>query len=118
MIDHDDDCTCFKCKLKTIQFGNVTPPPERLMEQQRAKDLPAYKRLRDQGLQPKRTTGCAELETRATDQFEIDFHGLVSDRLKKTHVPVIKEAMQMAQESTWSPIDEVHKRREQAAAVQ
>lgn len=36
------------------------------------KDMPAYKRLRDNGLQPKSIDGCAELETRATTKTEVE----------------------------------------------
>lgn len=75
------DPDCFRCKLVSVQFGNVEPPPQRLTEARWSKDLPAYKRLRDQGLQPKATKGCYELETRAHSQFEIDHHGLVEPTL-------------------------------------
>lgn len=106
---HDD---CFACKLSSIQFGNVEPPPQRLIEHQRDKDLPAYKRLRDQGLQPKKTVGCYELEARAHSQFEIDHHGLVEPGLwGKTKnqiaetVQAVREGMRTAQEMGVTPQD-------------
>lgn len=36
------------------------------------RDLPAYKRLRDSGLQPKATSGAAYIESRATERFEVE----------------------------------------------
>lgn len=100
---HDDqcegpDCRCYARKLRTIQFGNVQPPPERAVETQREKDLPAYQRLRRQGLQPKATRGCAELETRAHSQFEIDMHKLVEPTLWKRAKGQITETMAAVQE--------------------
>lgn len=99
--------TCFGCKLRSVQFGNTMPPPERLIEQQRAKDLPAYKRLRDQGLQPRRTVGCAELETRAESQEEIDVHGLIDPKLLRGYRTQIQDGMALAKESGWSPVQQV-----------
>ena len=37
-----------------------------------AKDGPAYKRLRKQGLQPRRIDGCAEVEQRAESRVEVE----------------------------------------------
>jgi hypothetical protein len=36
------------------------------------KDRPAYKRLRDQGLQPRQIDGCAEIEQRAETRVEVE----------------------------------------------
>lgn len=41
-------------------------------ERQWDRDFPAYKRLRAEGLQPRRSDGCAELEQRATDRHQIE----------------------------------------------
>jgi hypothetical protein len=67
---HDDDC--FGCKLATIQFSNVEPPPERTMEIRFTRDMDAYKRLRRQGYQPRMTKNCAEVEARAKTKFEVE----------------------------------------------
>lgn len=96
--DAGHDPGCYGCKLVSIQFGNVEPPPQRLIEQRRAKDLPAYQRLRRQGLQPKATKGCHELETRAHSQFEIDHHGLVEPGLWGKTKNQIAETQQAVQE--------------------
>lgn len=93
---HEGDC--FGCKLVSVQFGNVEAPPERLIEAQRAKDLPAYQSLRHQGLQPKATKGCHELATHAHTQFEIDMHGLVEPTLWKKTGSAVTDTMQMVRE--------------------
>ncbi len=46
------------------------------------KDLPAYKRLRKQGFQPKSTLGAAALEAGATTKFEVQ-SGKISKEPKK-----------------------------------
>lgn len=52
-------------------------------ERQLEKDLPAYKRLRDEGMQPKSTVGAAELETRATTKYEVETGTLVDKYIAK-----------------------------------
>jgi putative FmdB family regulatory protein len=47
-------------------------------EKQLEKDLPAYARLRKEGMQPKSTVGAAELEARAESRFEVEY-GTVAD---------------------------------------
>lgn len=97
---HDD---CFACKLKTIQFGNVVAPPERLMEKRWDRDLAAYKRLRQQGLQPKTTRHAAQLEAQASTQREIEMGFLAdysSNEIRQV-MPAIEEGMQAAKEVGW-----------------
>lgn len=43
------------------------------------RDMEAYKRLRDQGLQPKRIDGSARLEAKASDRFEVEMGHLVKN---------------------------------------
>lgn len=42
------------------------------VERQWGKDMPAYARIRKEGLQPKNIDGCAELEARAHDRLEVE----------------------------------------------
>lgn len=103
MSTHDGNCEgihckCFARKLRTVQFGNVEAPSERLMEQRLDRDLPAYRRLRNQGLQPKMTRGCAELEQRANTQFEIDHHKLVASDLWRKAGPAVEDITTMVRE--------------------
>lgn len=36
------------------------------------KDMPAYKRLREEGLQPRRIDGAAEVEKRAKEKWQVE----------------------------------------------
>lgn len=36
------------------------------------KDMPAYKRLRQEGLQPKSIDGAARIESRATEKWQVE----------------------------------------------
>jgi hypothetical protein len=42
-------------------------------------DMPAYKRLRADGLQPPRIDDCAQLEGRASEQFEVEMAKIVPE---------------------------------------
>lgn len=56
-----------KGSSRTIEIDNT--------EKQWDQDLPAYKRMRNAGLQPPSTRGAAALEERVGDQFDIDHGG-------------------------------------------
>lgn len=45
-------------------------------------DMPAYLRMRRNGIQPPRIDDCAALETRANDQFEVEMGKIVPPTLK------------------------------------
>ena len=49
-------------------------------EAQLAKDLPAYKRLREDGLQPKGTKGAARIEQGAQTKFEVTSGQIIDDQ--------------------------------------
>ena len=69
---------CFMCKVSSVQLnaGAVNSNPKfqevEAREKRWNKDMPAYKRLRDQGYQPKGIDGAAALERDATTRFEIE----------------------------------------------
>jgi hypothetical protein len=70
---------CFGCRVSGISFGanpSTTKGQEVAKINQRAKnwdkDMPAYKRLRKNGLQPKSIDGSAALEARATTAAEVE----------------------------------------------
>ena len=108
----DNTTLCFKHKLKTIQFGG-SPHSKTLMEKRWDRDMPAYMRLRRNGLQPAQIDGCAELETRANTQIEVEMADLVkplaerSGQPLKTLLPKIQEGMQITRETEWKPQDSV-----------
>jgi hypothetical protein len=70
---------CFGCRVAGISFGanpSTTKGQEVAKINERAKnwdkDMPAYKRLRKNGLQPKGIDGAAALEARATTAAEVE----------------------------------------------
>lgn len=92
------------CKLRSVQFGKG-PSPETLVERHREKDLPAYKRLRDNGLQPPGTKNCYELEQRAESQLEVQMGKLIDPKLLRKHENEIAEGMWLAKEMNTTPQD-------------
>jgi hypothetical protein len=94
MIGHGSWCSpdCFGCKVKSLSisatvFASGNAGAARVMEvvnmeKRWDKDLPAYKRLRKQGYQPKSTEGAAALERDATSRFEIESGRISSDPKK------------------------------------
>ena len=80
------DSECFGCKVEGFGIGAkvlVTRNPglvdRKQTEKEYSANLPAYKRMKKEGLQPKRFTDAAKVEARAVSKFEIEsgqnFHG-------------------------------------------
>ena len=73
---HDD--SCFACRIQSVSFAasamvtRSSASEQKKYEQQRERDIPAYKRLRAEGLQPHRSHDAAKMEQHATSQFEIE----------------------------------------------
>lgn len=70
---------CFGCRVAGIRMGtnSTTTRGARVAqvnqtERNWTKDMPAYKRLRDEGLQPKRIDGAAEVEKRAKEKWQVE----------------------------------------------
>ena len=70
---------CFGCRVANIQVGaNSTTTRGAAVEATNSrekrwnKDMPAYKRLRKQGLQPKKIEGASLLEKHATERWQIE----------------------------------------------
>ena len=92
------DCgKCFKCRegrgcIRSVGF-QPTAMPNRHPEAVRAvatdkqwdADMPAYKRIRNNGVQPKKIDDSAYLESHATDQYEIEL-GLIVPKERKAQV--------------------------------
>lgn len=55
---------------------------EEVKERRLSDDLPAYKRLRRNGVQPKGIDGSAVLEKRAEDQFDVELGHIVPKEYK------------------------------------
>jgi len=93
-MDHRDHTEfvegCFVCKISTISFGTGTAPTRRAgaevveaRERRWNRDMPAYKALRAQGLQPPRIDGSAELMEKAETRFEIESGKIMPGQAKK-----------------------------------
>lgn len=70
---------CFGCRVAGVSFGSnsTTTRGAKVADiNQRAnswdKDMPAYKRLRKNGLQPRGIDGAAEIEKRATTEAQVE----------------------------------------------
>jgi len=70
---------CFGCRVAGVSFGaneSTTRGAQVKAINQREKgwnrDMPAYKRLREQGLQPRLIDGAAVLESSATEKWQIE----------------------------------------------
>ena len=69
---------CFGCRVAGIRMGmnSTTSRGSKVAqinktERQWNVDMPAYKRLRREGLQPKRIDGAAEIEKKAEHKFQV-----------------------------------------------
>ena len=70
---------CFGCKVASVGFSATAMPTRKADIADRSsfaktqeKDIAAYRRLRMEGLQPKATSGAAELESRAASRWEVE----------------------------------------------
>lgn len=70
---------CFGCRVAGIRFGanESTTRGAQVAEVNNRekgwnKDMPAYKRLREQGLQPRQIDGSAVLEAKANEKWQIE----------------------------------------------
>lgn len=70
---------CFGCRVSGIRMGmnSTTSRGSEVAkinktERQWNVDMPAYKRLRREGLQPKRIDGAAEVEKKAEHRFQVE----------------------------------------------
>jgi hypothetical protein len=112
MRDHPSDCDCFGCKLRTIQF-NRGPASQTLMERRWAEDMPAYARLRRDGLQPRHVDGSAELETHLNGgQLEVDMRHLFNENFGAGDLPRLADTMEEVKAYDWSPRDSITDYRE------
>ena len=77
---------CFGCKASSISFApsamitRSIAGAMKATEKQQEKDLPAYKRMRQEGLQPKGTKGAARIEQGAQTKFEVTSGQIIDDQ--------------------------------------
>lgn len=70
---------CFGCKISHVAISSDATPTRRAdnarindTEKRWHKDMDAYKRLRNDGLQPKQIDGSARIEARATEKYQVE----------------------------------------------
>lgn len=71
---------CYLCRLRSVSISPAALPTRQdarfsstdQLEKNWNKDIPAYKRLVADGLQPESVDGCADLEARATTKGQVE----------------------------------------------
>ena len=67
---HEADC--YGCKLAAVHWALPGAASGVAKDKRWDRDMAAYSRLRRDGVQPKGIDGSADIEKRATDNFEVD----------------------------------------------
>lgn len=69
---------CFGCRIAGVSFSSASMPSRKhdsnrieATERQWSKDMDAYKRLKQDGLQPMQIDGAREIEQKATDVSQV-----------------------------------------------
>lgn len=70
---------CYACRLASVQItpsarGSAIAQRTNATEAQWNIDMPAYKRLRDDGVQPRKVDGAARVEATASTLNEVEGH--------------------------------------------
>lgn len=65
------NCPDYRTHISGINVGSFPTSPT-LTERRWDRDMPAYKRLVDQGYQPPRIDGCGDIETNAEHVKEVE----------------------------------------------
>lgn len=70
---------CFACKISHVAISSDATPTRRgesarinATERRWDKDMDAYKRLRQDGLQPRKIDGSARIEAKAETRFQVE----------------------------------------------
>ena len=107
----DDDCTGHIVRvIQQVNTYAVGPKGQETAdtdarERQLVKDREAYKRFRDDGLQPQQLRGADELEARAKNAWFVETKGLVD--VPDDKVQEVEERLGEARMSGWSPVEQV-----------
>ena len=82
-----EDALCFRCKALTISISahalETKGKPVVAIDKKEGGwkvDIPAYRRLRKQGLQPKSIDGSARIEARAETKAEVELGKIIEDK--------------------------------------
>lgn len=70
---------CFPCRVSHVTFGAESMPTRKSREvglinkeRQWDTDMDAYKRLRNDGLQPQKIDGSANIEAKAEEKYQVE----------------------------------------------
>ena len=93
---HDDDC--FGCKVASISISSSAMPTRSQgniqivkKEKKLTEDREAFKAMRDQGIQPARLTGAADLQRHATTKREIETGKILPKKIAQKVEAAAKE---------------------------
>lgn len=98
---------CPGCKFSTVQMATAPTNDEQARQHRYQEtfaaeftngDREAYRRLRQDGLQPPRIAGSAHLERHATTRYEVET-GQVAEKPK-----VLRDALQVASDGGFDPL--------------
>jgi hypothetical protein len=86
---------CYACRIGQVTFGSGTSFTKTggaggsmTMEKQLELDRPAYKAMKEQGIQPARLIGAHELMSKAETKFEIESGRLMPGKAKQVEAAV------------------------------
>lgn len=92
---------CFGCRIQSVSFAASAMPSRsgagdiKQNEKQLVKDRTAFKSMRDQGIQPGRLKGAAELQDKASTAYEIETGRLlpksVASKIEQTTKELAKQ---------------------------
>lgn len=93
---HDE--TCYPCKLKSISFAASAMPTRKpeavattIREKNLVRDRDAFKAMRQQGIQPARLKGAAQLQDQASTKHEIETGKILPKQLAGKVESAVKE---------------------------
>lgn len=100
---------CYLCRISSVQVGPAAIPSRQRDPRQYAfqesfaaefvnGDREAYKRLREQGLQPPRIAGSANLERHAETRYEVETGQIAADG------KALRQALKIADEGGFDPL--------------
>ena len=99
MIEHDcPGPDCFLCRVRSVSVSYTAMPsrkPEVVSaegrEKELVKDMRAFKAMREQGIQPGRLKGAAELQDKATTLHEIETGKILPKQIAGKVEQTVKE---------------------------
>jgi hypothetical protein len=93
---HDE--SCYPCKIKSVSFSASAMPTRKpevaattAREKKLVKDRTAFKAMRQQGIQPARLNGAADLQDHASTKHEIETGKILPKSLAPKVESAVKE---------------------------